>query len=132
MGLGSLTGAHYIRLPTLYASYTYRGPSSRAETLSGKRGGREERGTRKARHRGGPRAVEAAGFEPASASALSVRFYERSSRFIFACLAEPGRRREASPLSVPRVPRARTREVSPLNDTGTRIVNYPDRWAAFS
>ena len=34
--------------------------------------------------------VEAAGVEPASASAPSVRFYERSSRFSFALLCEPG------------------------------------------
>jgi hypothetical protein len=35
---------------------------------------------------GSPRSarVEAAGFEPASASAPSVRFYEHSSRFSFA------------------------------------------------
>ena len=46
-------------------------------------------------------AVEAAGVEPASASAPSVRFYEHSSRFSFALLCEPGRRREAIPLSVP-------------------------------
>jgi hypothetical protein len=45
--------------------------------------------------------VEAAGVEPASANALSVRFYEHSSRFSFALLCEPGRRREASPLSFP-------------------------------
>ena len=36
--------------------------------------------------------VEAAGFEPASASAPSARFYERSSRFSFAYLSRPGRR----------------------------------------
>src|SRR5918994_3370625 len=72
--------------------------------------------------------VEAAGLEPASASAPSARFYERSSRFSFACLDGPGRRREASPLIVPSVPRARTRRVSPLNDTGNRAVGRPDRW----
>src|SRR5918997_1693282 len=54
-----------------------------------------------ARSLSGPQVVEAAGFEPASASAPSVRFYERSSRFSFAYLGGPGRRREASPLSVP-------------------------------
>ncbi len=53
----------------------------------------------------GPEAVEAAGFEPASASAPSARFYERSSRFIFASPDGPGRRRGASPLIVPSVPR---------------------------
>jgi hypothetical protein len=74
--------------------------------------------------------VEAAGFEPASANAPSVRFYERSFRFSFAYLGRPGRRREASPLSVPYESRARTRKVIPLNDTGTRVVGYPDRWAA--
>ena len=42
-----------------------------------------------------PASVEAAGFEPASASAPSVRFYEHSSRFSFACCDGPGRRREA-------------------------------------
>ncbi len=64
---------------------------------------------------GVPRAakVEAAGLEPASASALSVRFYERSSRFNFAFRDGPGRRREASPLSVPQKLRARTPEVEP-------------------
>ncbi len=41
---------------------------------------------------GEPQAVEAAGFEPASASAPSVRFYERSFRFSFAYLSGPGRR----------------------------------------
>ena len=66
----------------------------------------------------GRRVVEAAGLEPASASAPSARFYERSSRFSFACLDGPGRRRGASPLCVPPVPRARTRRVSPLDDTG--------------
>ena len=45
--------------------------------------------------------VEAAGFEPASANALSVRFYEHSSRFNFALPCGPGHRREASPLSFP-------------------------------
>jgi hypothetical protein len=55
--------------------------------------------------RAGPRGVEAAGIEPASASAPSVRFYERSSRSSFACLRGPGRREEASPLSVPQEPR---------------------------
>jgi hypothetical protein len=60
----------------------------------------------------GPK-VEAAGIEPASASALSVRFYERSSRFSFAFRVGPGRRREASPLSVPQKLRARTPEVEP-------------------
>jgi hypothetical protein len=73
--------------------------------------------------------VEAAGFEPASASAPSVRFYEHSSRFSFACRDGPGRRREASPLSVPSALRARTLRVSPLNDTGNRAVGRPDRWA---
>jgi hypothetical protein len=53
----------------------------------------------------GPGPVEAAGFEPASASAPSARFYERSSRFTFALLDGPGRRRVASPLNVPPVPR---------------------------
>jgi len=62
--------------------------------------------------------VEAAGFEPASASAPSVRFYEHSSRFSFAFRDGPGRRREASPLNVPPAHRARTRRVIPLNDTG--------------
>jgi hypothetical protein len=73
--------------------------------------------------------VEAAGFEPASASAPSVRFYEHSSRFSFTCRDGPGRRREASPLSVPSALRARTPGVSPLNDTGNRAVGRPDRWA---
>ena len=73
--------------------------------------------------------VEAAGFEPASASAPSVRFYEHSSRFSFTCRDGPGRRREASPLGVPSVHRARTLGVSPLNDTGNRAVGRPDRWA---
>src|ERR687886_683303 len=36
--------------------------------------------------------VEAAGLEPASASAPSARFYERSSRSCFACLGGPMRR----------------------------------------
>jgi hypothetical protein len=62
--------------------------------------------------------VEAAGIEPASANAPSARLYERRSRFGFAFLDGPGRRRKASPLNVPYVPRARTRRVSPLNDTG--------------
>ena len=74
--------------------------------------------------------VEAAGFEPASASAPSVRFYELSSRFSFACRDGPGRRREASPLNVPPVLRARAPRVSPLNDTGNRAVGRPDRWAS--
>jgi hypothetical protein len=74
--------------------------------------------------------VEAAGFEPASASAPSVRFYEHSSRFSFACHDGPGRRREASPLNVPSELRARTLRVSPLNDTGNRAVGHPDRWAS--
>jgi hypothetical protein len=75
--------------------------------------------------------VEAAGFEPASASAPSVRFYEHSSRFSFACRDGPGRRREASPLCVPSELWARTRRVSPLDDTGNRAVGRPDRWATF-
>jgi hypothetical protein len=74
--------------------------------------------------------VEAAGFEPASASAPSVRFYEHSFRFRFAFRDGPERRREASPLSVPSVHRARTLGVSPLNDTGNRAVGRPDRWAS--
>jgi hypothetical protein len=74
--------------------------------------------------------VEAAGFEPASASAPSVRFYEHSSRFSFTFRDGPGRRREASPLSVPSALRARTLGVSPLNDTGNRAVGRPDRWAS--
>ena len=88
---------------------------------------------REARFAGPPRSarVEAAGFEPASASAPSVRFYEHSFRFRFAFRDGPGRRREASPLSVPSVPRARTLGVSPLNDTGNRVVGHPDRWATF-
>ena len=49
--------------------------------------------------------MEAAGFEPASASAPSARFYERSSRFIFVSPDGPGRRRGTSPLTVPSVPR---------------------------
>src|SRR5918998_3499543 len=53
----------------------------------------------------GRRVVEAAGFEPASASAPSARFYERSSRYIFASPDGPGRRRGGSPLVVPPVPR---------------------------
>ena len=57
--------------------------------------------------------VEAAGLEPASASAPSVRFYERSSQFSFAVRDGPGRRRVASPLSVPQKLRARTPEVEP-------------------
>jgi len=57
--------------------------------------------------------VGAAGFEPASASAPSVRFYERSSQFSFAFRDGPGRRREASPLSVPQKLRARAPEVKP-------------------
>ncbi len=77
----------------------------------------------------GLKVVEAAGFEPASASAPSVRFYERSSRSCFACRDGPGRRREASPLNVPSAPRARTLRVSPLDDTGNRTVGRPDRWA---
>ena len=77
----------------------------------------------------GPAVVEAAGLEPASASAPSVRFYEHSSRFSFACRDGPGRRREASPLNVPPAHRARTRRVSPLSDTGNRAVGRPDRWA---
>jgi hypothetical protein len=77
----------------------------------------------------GRRVVEAAGLEPASASAPSARFYERSSRSSFACLDGPGRRRGASPLIVPPAPRARTRKVSPLADTGNRAVGRPDRWA---
>jgi hypothetical protein len=76
-----------------------------------------------------PARVEAAGFEPASASAPSVRFYEHSFRFGFAFRDGPGRRREASPLGVPPAHRARTRRVSPLNDTGNRAVGRPDRWA---
>jgi hypothetical protein len=75
--------------------------------------------------------VEAAGFEPASASAPSVRFYERSSRFSFALRDGPGRHREASPLDVPSAFRARTLKVSPLNDTGNRAVSRPDRWATY-
>ena len=78
-----------------------------------------------------PASVEAAGFEPASASAPSVRFYEHSSRFSFALRDGPGRRREASPLNVPSVLRARTPRVSPLDDTGNRAVGRPDRWATF-
>ena len=62
--------------------------------------------------------MEAAGIEPASANAPSARLYERRSRFGFALLDGPGRRRKASPLNVPYVPRARTRRVSPLDDTG--------------
>ena len=58
--------------------------------------------------------VEAAGLEPASASAPSVRLYERRSRFSFALLCEPGRRREASPLDVPQEPWARAQGVSSL------------------
>lgn len=72
--------------------------------------------------------MEAAGLEPASASAPSARFYERSSRFSFAYLDGPGRRRGASPLCVPPVPWARARRVSPLADTGNRAVGRPDRW----
>jgi hypothetical protein len=75
----------------------------------------------------GRRVVEAAGLEPASASAPSARFYERSSRSSFACLDGPGRRQGASPFGVPPVPRARSRKVSPLNDTGNRAVGRPDR-----
>ena len=45
--------------------------------------------------------AEAAGVEPASANAPSVRFYEHSSRFSFALLCEPGHRGEASPLGFP-------------------------------
>ncbi len=71
--------------------------------------------------------MEAAGIEPASASAPSVRFYERSSRFGFALRCGPGRRSGASPLNVPRMPWARTCEVSPLNETGIRVVDYPGR-----
>ena len=74
--------------------------------------------------------MEAAGFEPASASAPSVRFYEHSSRFSFTCRDGPGRRREASPLGVPSEFRARTPRVSPLNDTGNRAVGRPGRWAS--
>jgi hypothetical protein len=55
--------------------------------------------------------VEAAGFEPASANAPSVRLYERRSRFSFALPCGPGRRRRASPLGVPYEPRARIRKV---------------------
>ena len=51
-----------------------------------------------------------------------MRFYEHSSRFSFACRDGPGRRREASPLSVPSALRARTLRVSPLNDTGNRAA----------
>ena len=60
-----------------------------------------------------------------------MRFYEHSSRFSFACRDGPGRRREASPLSVPSALRARTLRVSPLNDTGNRAVGRPDRWARY-
>ena len=70
--------------------------------------------------------VEAAGLEPASASAPSVRFYERSSRFSFASRDGPGRRRGASPLNVPPAHRARTRRVIPLNDTGSPGRGHPE------
>ncbi len=69
--------------------------------------------------------VEAAGIEPASANVLPTRLYERRSRFRFARLDGPGHRREASPLSVPYVPRARTRRVSPLNETGDPSRGLP-------
>jgi len=55
--------------------------------------------------------VEAAGFEPASANAPSVRLYERRSQFSFALPCGPGRHRRASPLSVPYRPRARASKV---------------------
>jgi hypothetical protein len=59
--------------------------------------------------------VEAAGIEPASASAPSARFYERSSRSSFAFLDGPGRRRGASPLGVPSVPRDQDPEGEPTS-----------------
>jgi hypothetical protein len=110
MGRGSLTGRHYSRS---VSQSCLCGPAQKKTT----------------RLRPGG-VVEAAGLEPASASAPSARFYERSSRFNFAYLDGPGRRRGASPLSVPPVPRARTRRVSPLADTGSRAVGHPGRWAA--
>ena len=58
-----------------------------------------------------PEIVEAAGIEPASANAPSVRLYERCSQFSFALPRELGRRGRASPLSVPYEPRARDRKV---------------------
>ncbi len=57
--------------------------------------------------------VEAAGIEPASASALPMRFYERSSRFSFASLDGSGHRRGASPLNVPSTPRSQDAEGEP-------------------
>ena len=102
MGRGSLTGSHYIR----FVSYLCLCRPKQRKTARPGPGG----------------VVEAAGLEPASASASSVRFYERSSRFSFAYRDGPGRRREASPLNVPPAHRARTRGVIPLNDTG-----YPGR-----
>src|ERR671916_918736 len=85
MGRGSLTGSHYIR----FVSYLCLCRPKQRKTARYEPGG----------------VVEAAGLEPASASAPSTRFYERSSRFRFACLGGPGRRREASPLGVPPEPR---------------------------
>ncbi len=58
-----------------------------------------------------PETVEAAGIEPASANAPSVRLYERCSQFSFTLPRELGRRGRASPLSVPYEPRARDRKV---------------------
>ena len=69
--------------------------------------------------------MEAAGFEPASANVLPKRLYERRFRFRFAYLDGPGRRREASPLSVPYESRARARKVSPLNETGVPSRGLP-------
>jgi hypothetical protein len=85
MGRGSLTGHHYSRF---VSKLCLRRPAQEKTARYGPGG-----------------VVEAAGLEPASASAPSARFYERSTRSCFACLGGPGRRREASPLVVPPEPR---------------------------
>ena len=85
MGRGSLTGRHYSRFVSKICLHR---PAQMKTARYGPGG-----------------VVEAAGFEPASASAPSARFYERSSRFIFVSPDGPGRRRGTSPLTVPSVPR---------------------------
>src|ERR671932_2007843 len=72
------------------ALYTY---TRRAHAHTDQRQGASEQPAENSR----PVVVEAAGFEPASANAPPVRFYERRTRLSFALLCEPGRRREASP-----------------------------------
>ena len=68
--------------------------------------------------------MEAAGIEPASANAPSVRFYERSFRFGFAYLGRPGRRRGASPLCVPSRAPGQDPEGEP-----TKMTPVPGSWA---